>query len=142
MAVLERSFTFGANGETAFPLVRNIRTIAFRAGSFIDSIIINGMAFGGSGGNLTKTLEIDPGDYVSRLIINHGAVIDYIRLDTNDGQTLIAGGDGGHSSVLEGKLTGFSGMTGHFVPGDPLVIGSLTVWIETAQHEPNGQPGR
>ncbi len=136
MAVLERSFTLGRNMGTPFPLVRNIRSIAFRSGSFIDSLIINGMQFGGGGGQLSKTIEIDPGDYISRLIINSGDVVDYISLETNDGQKMSVGGDGGRSSVLEGKVTGFSGMTGYFQGGGPLVICRLTVWIETAQHEP------
>lgn len=132
----ERSFTFGRNTGTPFDLIKNVKTIAMRGGSFVDAIIIDGMHFGGQGGNPTATLYVDPDDYISTIWISSGNVIDFIKFQTHKGQELQAGGHphiGGHMHQLDGKLTGLAGQTGYFQGGPPLVICRLTAMLWTDQ---------
>ncbi|MGO8083497.1 hypothetical protein [Rhizobium leguminosarum] len=118
-------FSFGTNKGNPFPERTGFSSLAMRCGSFVDKIIIDNQGFGGDGGSPTTKLLIDSDDFVSMVIINHGAVVDYLHFATRKGLFIAGGGGGGTpSTVIRGRLLGISGMTGYFVPGPaaPLVI--------------------
>jgi len=121
----EYVFELGKNKGTPFPEQTGFSKLSMRVGSFIDKIIINDQGFGGDGGSLTKDLYIDSDDYISMVLINHGAVVDYLHFETRKGRKLSGGGKGGApTTVIRGKLLGIAGETGYFIPGAgaPLVL--------------------
>lgn len=104
--------TLGGGGGNKFaPL--NITSIAIRHGNKVDAIIINGKRFGGGGGVQTQTLTLGEDEYISKMIVRHGQVIDYLVIYTNSGRFIGGGGDGGRETIIEGKMLKIGGRSGN-----------------------------
>jgi hypothetical protein len=103
--------TFGGNGGGSFT-GRGIETIAIRHGSQVDAIIINGEKFGGDGGSMAGPITLKKDEYIDRMEIRHGGVIDYLLIHTNKNQEIRGGGTGGDFSKIEGIIVAIGGRSG------------------------------
>ncbi|WP_267268551.1 hypothetical protein [Pseudomonas protegens] len=81
--------------------VSNIKTIALRTGSEVDAVIINGVRYGGTGGSVTRVMNIPPGAIIFRVSGRAGSRIDYLRFVLNLGDMVEGGGDGGHEFAYD-----------------------------------------
>lgn len=90
-----------------------IQNLALRSGSLIDSVIVNGQNFGGLGGGLSGTLTLQKGEYVNRVEVRSGGMVDHLTFSTNYGHSLDGGGAGGGYHVLDNiKLVSITGKHG------------------------------
>ena len=83
---------FGKGQGDAFD-VGNLQSIALRYSSVIDSINLNGDAFGGSGGDHSTSLEMADGESISAFAVGWGEY-DYVfslRFTTNMGRSIHGG---------------------------------------------------
>jgi len=130
--MVERTLTFGNNPGTPFPEYTDIRSIALSGGSFLDRIIINGVAYGGPGGTETETLSFAPDEYIRGVRLRSGGVIDSLEIYTSKHQYLRAGGYRGqlHHPLWDGRLLGISGLIGPFKAGETPLVARLTLHVE------------
>ncbi|MBT3878533.1 MAG: hypothetical protein HON76_20455 [Candidatus Scalindua sp.] len=107
-------YEYGGTGGEKFDYVYGIQSIALRAGANVDQITINGIAYGGDGGNDCGTLTLEAGEYINGIHGRSGANIDQVTFVTNRGKILV-GGDGGGGdpfSIAPIKLKGIGGRSG------------------------------
>lgn len=89
---------YGYTGGIEFP-PRPVRSIGFRAGNVVDQIRINNETHGGSGGTDRGTIEFGSEEYITEFWVNCGVRVDYVKLRTNKGRILEAGGQGGDKKI-------------------------------------------
>jgi hypothetical protein len=112
--------SFGGQGGNPF-VPRGIRTIAIRSGERIDAIIINGERFGGNGGKLSDTLTLAENEYISKVTVKSGTLVDYIKIETSEKQSIHGGGKGGYKKdTFSGIIAAIGGRHGTFDSVDGL----------------------
>ena len=89
----------GGEGGAPFTAM-SVDTLRLRHGSFVDAIIIDGNQSGGNGGQPTGVLTLQPGEYINRVVVRHGAYVDRLEFYTSHGRALSGGGTGGSETVL------------------------------------------
>jgi hypothetical protein len=104
--------TLGGGGGKVFAPLK-IESIAIRHGNKVDAIIINGTRYGGGGGDQTQTLTLGQDEYINKMVIRHGELIDYLVVYTNKGRFIGGGGNGGRETILEGKILKIGGRSGN-----------------------------
>jgi len=104
--------TLGGGGGNKFAPSK-IDSIAIRHGNKVDAIIINGQKHGGDGGKKTQTLTLGENEYINKLVVRHGEVIDYLGVYTNTGRSIGGGGSGGRQTILEGIILRIGGRSGN-----------------------------
>ena len=115
------SESFGGNGGHPFSM-EGVTSVGLRAGQWIDAIIINGIQHGGDGGSPSDVIEIDYDnyDYISRIIIQTGErdgsnVITYLKIITNQGESIEGGISDGESHPIPGKIIALGGRSGRYL---------------------------
>lgn len=99
---------FGGQGGDEFK-PRGIHSLAMRFGSAVDALIINGDQFGEDGGELSSTITLEQDEYLSKIVLRAGSRIDYLRFETNKGNMIEGGGDGGYPDEVEGVILTLGG---------------------------------
>lgn len=90
-----------------------IQKLALRSGSLIDSVIVNDQNYGGLGGGLSPTLNLAKGEYVNRVAVQSGSLVDHLTFTTNFGNVVDGGGAGGGHHLLDNiKLVSITGKHG------------------------------
>ena len=111
--------SYGGSGGGYFA-PQPVRSIAIRAGRLVDAIVINGVRYGGGGGSQTHTLVLKPCEYISEVTVRSQRLVDYIKITTNFGRSIEAGGSGGTASTYRGKITHIGGRRGRLL--DQLIL--------------------
>ena len=95
----DKTVTFGGSGGGYFA-PQPVRSIAIRAGRLVDAVVINGVRYGGGGGSQTHTLTLGHYEYISEVTVRSQRLVDYIKITTNFGRSIEAGGNGGTASTF------------------------------------------
>ena len=102
----------GGNGFTAVAP----KQIQLRTGALVDQIRLNGVAHGQNGGNPTSVLTLATEEYINRMFVRHGTLVDQIQIGTNRGRTLGGGGNGGGATNLTNiRVLAIGGRSGKFL---------------------------
>ena len=110
-----RTVGYGGDGGTQFDSVVP-RKVALRSGKFIDAIVVNNMRYGGTGGTLSSTLNLEPGEFITSIVIRSGKFVDRLVFTTNKGKALIGGKLGGEVSVLDNvRVLRIGGRSGKYL---------------------------
>ncbi len=108
----------GGKGGTAFDW-QYVNTLSLRTGAWMDRIVIDGLAYGGQGGQAGKVIALQPDEYIDGLQV--GATVDnrfvgYLKVTTNKGQTLEGGVKGGRVKTLSDvRVLAIGGHAGQYV---------------------------
>lgn len=94
-----------------------VREIGFRGRDWVDAIYLNGQYWGGRGGQQTKILVLDPGEWVNRIDLRHrGSWFNYLKFTTNKGRDVSVGGpDGTYHTFDNIELLTIAGNVGSYV---------------------------
>lgn len=103
--------------------IETVRTIGFRTTDVVEAILLNGQRYGDDQGKETETLELQPDEYITKLVIHESNDkkkgedrIRGVRLTTSRGRTLESGTMRGPQTVLEGvRVLGLGGNGGHML---------------------------
>ena len=108
-----RTVGFGGFGGGQFDSIEP-RTLQLRSGDYVDAIVLNGVRHGGQGGQLSGSLQLEPGEFITSVVVRSGVYVDRLVFTTNHGRALIGGGGGGARSTLDNirvlKIGGRSGV--------------------------------
>jgi hypothetical protein len=125
--------SFGGNGPVVFP-IQAVKSIGFRAGRYVDALLLNGARYGGRGGTESVVLDFRSDEYIRRIAIRHGRYVDGIELETSAGRTLRVGGQGGVREELTNvRVLGFGGSHGTLI--DRLGVQVITNYTEATTVE-------
>ena len=84
---------------------------------------------GGDGGSITSILRLEEGEYITRIGGRYGIYVDSLYFETNLGQTVITGSDGGALDFLytvsEGsEIQGVFGLADEYVNAIGVIVRS------------------
>jgi hypothetical protein len=127
--------TYGNHGGTPFDDRAQaesgpISQVTLHAGAFVDAISItygNLITWHGGPGGDPHNLTLQPGEYITHVEGRVGTWLDYLKLTTNLGQTVAAGGHGGHPFTVPNPnglaLHAILGREGSFIDQIQFVFG-------------------
>jgi hypothetical protein len=105
----------GGTGGNAFTAVAP-KQIQLRTGSLVDQIKLNGVPHGQNGGNASAVLNLATEEYINRMVVRHGTLVDQIQIGTNRGRALSGGGNGGGATNLTNiRVLAIGGRSGKFL---------------------------
>ncbi|MGB1015816.1 MAG: jacalin-like lectin, partial [Nannocystaceae bacterium] len=108
---------FGKHHNSQYFDRQKIQSIAIRAGSRLDALVINGVRYGGDGGGLSETLTLRPSEHINCVIVRSGSSIDGIDIYTNHGRHIGGGGNGGAEHIVTGRLLAIGGWHDNLMRG-------------------------
>ena len=91
--------SFGGNGGRPFVSAAPWQ-LSIWTGAWVDGIILNGQLHGRRGGWNEQTLKLQPGEYINRMVIGAGPLVDRLEFYTNYSQ-VISGGTSGQGGIPE-----------------------------------------
>ncbi|WP_108258753.1 jacalin-like lectin [Mangrovicoccus ximenensis] len=94
-----RQAIFGGGGGSQFTAVAP-SSIQLQHGKYVDAIILNGRQHGGTGGMRPMGMRLGPGEYINRVQVRSGKLVDRVFFTTSTGKTLGGGGMGGQVREL------------------------------------------
>lgn len=130
---MDTSPIFGGNGGMhrieEFNNVKKLCRIEARGGCLVDSLMftwllddnekVTGTYFGGNGGSGPSILELDDNEYITKINIRSGRLIDSLEFITSKGNSMAVGGTGGSLNQIiipsGNKIVGFSISSGIYV---------------------------
>ena len=87
-----------------------------RTGAFVDAVILNGRQYGQNGGNAGQVLNLRDEEYINRIVVRHGQLVDRLELYTNFGRSVTGGGNGGNVSQLNNiRVLTIGGRSGQYL---------------------------
>ena len=89
--------SFGGNGGRLFVPAEPLQ-LTIWTGAWVDGLILNGRLHGRKGGWNEQTLELQPGEYINRMVIGAGGYVDRLEFYTNLGRS-ISGGTGNQGGI-------------------------------------------
>ena len=107
-----RTRPVGTNGPNQF-LQTGIESLAISSGIRVDALIINGVRHGGPGGSVGEVLEFEADEYINRIEVNSGTVLDRLEITTNKGRQIEGGGTGGSRTNVRGMIVSLGGTYGN-----------------------------
>lgn len=115
MAIKIKKASFGGNGGGAFEM-QVVEKLSLRTGKYVDQIKINGKQHGGNGGGDRGEIVLSEDEFINKVEIRSGSLIDFVKLTTNKGRTIEGGGSGGGAHTLENvRVLAIGGRSGSLI---------------------------